>query len=104
MHVKAIENELPTTNLQHDSYSQVDVCSNSKRQLARSSLKPHQYKKQKMAPSQPCDPDPDSDPSTAPDSKISTTASIQYWNAISPDVNGMLGGFPQSLASTSAAP
>ena len=46
-----------------------------------------------MAPSQPCD--PDSDPSTAPDSKISTTASIQYWNAISPDVNGMLGGFPQ---------
>src|SRR4051794_1105476 len=47
----------------------------------------------KMTPSQPCD--PNSDPSTAPDSQISTTASIQYWNAISPDVNGMLGGFPQ---------
>lgn len=32
---------------------------------------------------------------TAPDSKISATASIQYWNSISSDVNGMLGGFPQ---------
>jgi protein N-terminal methyltransferase len=39
--------------------------------------------------------DSDSDPSTAPDAKISTTASIQYWNTISSDVNGMLGGFPQ---------
>lgn len=37
----------------------------------------------------------DPDPSTAPDSKISTTASIQYWNSISSDVDGMLGGYPQ---------
>lgn len=29
------------------------------------------------------------------DSLIDHSASIQYWNSISPDVNGMLGGFPQ---------
>ena len=32
---------------------------------------------------------------TAPDSKIDPNASIQYWNSISSDVNGMLGGYPQ---------
>lgn len=32
---------------------------------------------------------------TAPDSKIDANAAIQYWNTISPDVNGMLGGYPQ---------
>ncbi len=36
-----------------------------------------------------------SDPDTAPDSKINPNASIQYWNSISSDVNGMLGGYPQ---------
>ena len=39
--------------------------------------------------------DIDSDPATGPDSKISASASIQYWNSISSDVNGMLGGYPQ---------
>jgi protein N-terminal methyltransferase len=39
--------------------------------------------------------DTEAEPSTAPDSKISTTASIHYWNTISSDVNGMLGGYPQ---------
>lgn len=30
-----------------------------------------------------------------PDAFIDHSASLQYWNSISPDVNGMLGGFPQ---------
>lgn len=30
-----------------------------------------------------------------PDALIDHAASLQYWNSISPDVNGMLGGFPQ---------
>lgn len=37
----------------------------------------------------------DTDQSTAPDSQISSTASLDYWNGISCDVSGMLGGFPQ---------
>ena len=35
------------------------------------------------------------EPDTAPDSKINANASIHYWNSISSDVNGMLGGYPQ---------
>lgn len=35
------------------------------------------------------------DHSQPPDSLIDHSASLQYWNTISPDVNGMLGGFPQ---------
>ncbi|KKY17995.1 hypothetical protein UCRPC4_g05198 [Phaeomoniella chlamydospora] len=31
----------------------------------------------------------------APDSLIDRDSSIKYWNSISPDVNGMLGGYPQ---------
>lgn len=31
----------------------------------------------------------------APDSFIDHGASIEYWNSVDPDVNGMLGGFPQ---------
>lgn len=30
-----------------------------------------------------------------PDSHIDHAAAIQYWNSVAPDVNGMLGGFPQ---------
>lgn len=30
-----------------------------------------------------------------PDSHINHASSIQYWSSISPDVNGMLGGYPQ---------
>lgn len=33
--------------------------------------------------------------SAAPDSLIDHAESLKYWNSISPDVNGMLGGFPQ---------
>ncbi|RJE18777.1 DUF858 domain-containing protein [Aspergillus sclerotialis] len=33
--------------------------------------------------------------SIPPDSLIDHSAAIQYWNSVSPDVNGMLGGFPQ---------
>lgn len=40
-------------------------------------------------------PDTDAATSTAPDGNISITASMQYWNSISSDVNGMLGGYPQ---------
>ena len=36
----------------------------------------------------------DSDPS-GPDAQIDHAASLSYWSSISPDVNGMLGGFPQ---------
>lgn len=31
----------------------------------------------------------------SPDSYINHNASIQYWTSVSPNVNGMLGGFPQ---------
>jgi protein N-terminal methyltransferase len=34
-------------------------------------------------------------PSRAPDAEINHTASLNYWSSISPDVHGMLGGFPQ---------
>src|SRR2546421_11606134 len=44
-----------------------------------------------MAPSQ----DTDADPSTGPDANLSSAASMQYWNSISSDVNGILGGYPQ---------
>lgn len=37
---------------------------------------------------------PDSTP-IPPDSLIDHSAAIQYWNSVSPDVNGMLGGYPQ---------
>ena len=30
-----------------------------------------------------------------PDSHINHAASINYWNSVTPDINGMLGGFPQ---------
>ncbi|KAL1961091.1 hypothetical protein VTO42DRAFT_4979 [Malbranchea cinnamomea] len=30
-----------------------------------------------------------------PDSLIDHAASIKYWNSVTPDINGMLGGFPQ---------
>lgn len=33
--------------------------------------------------------------SPPPDSHINHAASIEYWSSITPDVNGMLGGFPQ---------
>lgn len=32
---------------------------------------------------------------TPPDSHINHAASISYWNSVTPDINGMLGGFPQ---------
>lgn len=32
---------------------------------------------------------------SAPDSFIDTGASIKYWDSVTPDVNGMLGGYPQ---------
>ncbi|CAN9431112.1 unnamed protein product [Alternaria alternata] len=31
-----------------------------------------------------------------PDASIDVTHSLEYWNSVSPDVNGMLGGFPQT--------
>ena len=31
-----------------------------------------------------------------PDASIYITHSLDYWNSVSPDVNGMLGGFPQT--------
>lgn len=31
----------------------------------------------------------------APDSHINPSASLTYWNSVSPNVNGMLGGYPQ---------
>jgi protein N-terminal methyltransferase len=34
--------------------------------------------------------------SSAPDASIDYTKGIEYWNSISSDVNGMLGGFPQT--------
>ena len=34
-------------------------------------------------------------PSPLPDSQIDPSASIAYWSSISPDVSGMLGGYPQ---------
>lgn len=37
----------------------------------------------------------DHDRDHPPDALINPATSIQYWNSISPDVNGMLGGFPQ---------
>lgn len=37
----------------------------------------------------------DHDNDNPPDSLIDHSVSLQYWNSISPDVNGMLGGFPQ---------
>lgn len=43
--------------------------------------------------------DMESDPpfaSTAPDALINHEASIEYWNSVSADTNGMLGGFPQT--------
>ncbi|KAF2007528.1 hypothetical protein P154DRAFT_378910, partial [Amniculicola lignicola CBS 123094] len=33
---------------------------------------------------------------SAPDASISHTASLQYWNSVSADTNGMLGGYPQT--------
>lgn len=32
---------------------------------------------------------------SAPDSQIDHASSIRYWSSVSPNVNGMLGGFPQ---------
>lgn len=32
---------------------------------------------------------------TAPDAQIDHASSIRYWSSVSPNVNGMLGGFPQ---------
>lgn len=40
-------------------------------------------------------PDHNNPDSIPPDSLIDHSAAIEYWNSISPDVNGMLGGFPQ---------
>jgi protein N-terminal methyltransferase len=31
-----------------------------------------------------------------PDASIDVGQSLEYWNSVSPDVNGMLGGFPQT--------
>lgn len=31
-----------------------------------------------------------------PDASIDVAHSLEYWNSVSPDVNGMLGGFPQT--------
>ena len=33
--------------------------------------------------------------SQSPDTRISSTDAIEYWNSISPTVSGMLGGYPQ---------
>ncbi|KAJ9131651.1 Alpha N-terminal protein methyltransferase 1 [Pleurostoma richardsiae] len=38
--------------------------------------------------------EPDSGPAPAPDALINTSDGLQYWESISADVNGMLGGFP----------
>src|SRR4051812_31023493 len=35
---------------------------------------------------------------SAPDALIDHAQSIEYWNSVSPDTNGMLGGFPQISA------
>jgi len=37
----------------------------------------------------------DSDIDAPPDSHISHATSLSYWNSVSPDVSGMLGGYPQ---------
>jgi protein N-terminal methyltransferase len=43
--------------------------------------------------------DTDSDPpppTSAPDSAINQDHALEYWNSISSDINGMLGGYPQT--------
>src|SRR5436190_6784647 len=35
------------------------------------------------------------DGSIKPDSKIDQASSIKYWSSVTPNVNGMLGGFPE---------
>lgn len=36
-----------------------------------------------------------SDDSPKPDSKIDQAGSIRYWSSVTPNINGMLGGFPE---------
>lgn len=40
--------------------------------------------------------DPPFDDPSAPDALINHAHSIDYWNSVSPDTNGMLGGYPQT--------
>lgn len=42
------------------------------------------------------DADPPFERSSAPDASINRTQALEYWNSISSDVNGMLGGYPQT--------
>ena len=40
----------------------------------------------------------DPPPCSRADSSIDQAHALTYWNSVSSDINGMLGGFPQTLA------